>query len=288
MSKNQLKSTVLALTLTVIVTIATIVVVLVVRNQNNKQSSKRDTNKESVRPTKAPSKSAAPSLRPAASPSTSLRPSSAPSMLPSTAPTELASTAPSMLPSLYPSTMPSNTPTLQPTGFNFVLKMHWERQYFWQETYAEFKWCATCTKCRSLTVSDKADSICVDTDPEDPACGEFDQLWVQDCENTKGSAIFNVERYTTFDMLRIKSTNLCLTRSVDRFVNLQKCNIHNREQRWQKISMDAPFDLRGVEQPTNNMCMTNTHHPKASEIYRMQECSTTYSYNTALWDAIPY
>lgn len=287
MSKNQLKCTVLALAMTVIATIATIVVVLVVRNQN-KQSAKHNTTKEGVGPTMAPSSSAAPSLRASDAPSISLRPSSSPSSNPSTMPSVLPTEAPSITPSRYPSTKPSFFPTFQPTSFNFVLKMHWERQYFWQETYAEFHWCAECTKCRSLTVSDKADSVCEDSNTEDPTCSEFDQLWVQDCEDRKGSAIFNVDRYSTFDMLRIKSTNLCLTRTVERFVNLQKCSVHNRNQKWQRISLDAPFDLRGVDVPSNNMCMTNTHHPKASEIYRMQECSTTYSYNTALWDAIPY
>jgi hypothetical protein len=179
------------------------------------------------------------------------------------------------------------SPTLRPTGINFVLKQHWERAYFWQETYDEFKWCAECTKCPFISDSDRGDKICADPDKNDPKCSENDQLWVQGCGQGKGNAVFNVDQYDTHDVIRVASTDLCLTRAQNRFVYLAKCTPNNINQIWEKISFDAPFDLRGLDLPSKNLCMTNRHHPKAAEIYYMHDCRETYGYNTALWDAIP-
>jgi len=165
---------------------------------------------------------------------------------------------------------------------------HWEREYFWQEVYTPFEWCAECTKCNELTDSDEGKG-CRDKDRNKPDCKKHDQLWVQNCNDYhggKGSAVFNVLQFPEFDMIREKSSRQCLTRVNGRYVRLDDCNENNKDQKWEKIRLDQPFDLRNIDK-SDHRCLTQAHHPKSSEVLHMKDCVVAYDHDTALWEAIP-
>jgi hypothetical protein len=164
--------------------------------------------------------------------------------------------------------------------------MHWEADYFWQDTFQEFQWCIECTKCLNLTDTEDGPSLCTDDDPNDPTCFENDQIWIRNCGGPKrGNAVFNVDSYPTYDVLRIKATDLCLTRTTDRYVRLERCIATLDSQKWKKVTLDAPFDLRGIG-AKDYRCLTQGHHPKEGEILHMKDCVVAYKHNTSLWDAI--
>ena len=250
----------LAVLLASVAAIVAAVMVLFVVDDSNRRSSYA---LNELRGTMAPTVSVAPSAVPSSPPSISLQPSAMPSAFPSMT----ASMAPTSLPSLAPTSAPSATPSVEPTpqptivppipsDFDFVLKMHWQRSYFWQETHREFKWCAECTKCSRLTDTDDGDDFCRDKDRNDPKCKDKDQFWIQNCGGARrGNAVFNVLQYANFDMLRIKSTNLCMTRVNERYVRLERCSARNKHQKWEKIRLDKPFDLRDID-PSNHRCLT--------------------------------
>jgi len=167
--------------------------------------------------------------------------------------------------------------------------MYWEPYYFWQDEPFERRWCLECMTCEQLTNSDEG-AGCYERDYGSATCYPDDQLWIQSCngvERPSGNAIFNVITTETGDSIKVKGTNLCLTRVKPRFINLQTCSDNNPRQLWaQTLSMDQPFDLRpadATEFGDEPFCVTQHHHPKQYEIITMKTCRVAHKWNTGLW-----
>ena len=272
----------------------------------------------SLLPSSTPSSAPTTSLRPSLSPTDSARPS----QVPSVSPTDRPSTSPSVEPSGNPTPVPTPIPPTPPISRNldFWLKMHWKREYYWQETYDEFRYCMECTTCDGLQDNDIGEN-CYDTGG---SCNNGDQLWVRTCG--WDSALFNVRNHEGFDLIKIEGKNLCIERIRKRYLVLKPCDEDEIEQRWEPITVDKPFDLRPPGRAYPDRCITQDHHPKSyvsldtlcnhntrdqkqdaafflgihwflsnfayltlffvQELLSMQSCdNAAYRHDTALWDA---
>jgi hypothetical protein len=204
-----------------------------------------------------------------------LRPSSRPSDVPSNSPTD------------FPATVSWPLPDVDP-NYTFTLKMHWKPWYFWQEEGYERKWCLECTRCQNVTASESGTSVCRDENPNVFDCQAGDQLWLQTCNEDltghQGNAEFRVLRHDDGDQLQVVGTNFCVTFVRPRFMNLQQCQVGNALQLWEGFTTDKPFALH----PKHNMelCASQHHHPKASELLFASGCDLAYKWNTALWETI--
>jgi hypothetical protein len=101
-------------------------------------------------------------------------------------------------------------------------------------------------QCKELETGSKAPG-CSDDNGSDKSCRNGDQLWIKDCngwDRGKGNAEFNLLQDKEFDMLRVDSTDLCMTRATSRAVNIGTCDVSDKKQWWRKISIDQPFALR--------------------------------------------
>jgi hypothetical protein len=242
-------------------------------------------------------------------PTASFMPSSIKTITPSLRTTDLPSQHPSFAPSAVPSTLPtSERPSQQPSSMptrilfpeetNFTLKLYWEHGYNWQEEVMERPWCVECMKCTNITNNNILE-LCSDDDIVDPSCDWYSQLWVQPCdyvEGQPGNAIFQVVMTSKGDMIQSSGSNLCLARLPPRFVVLDFCDTESENQRWAPLSLSSRFPLmpyyHHIEDDRSNQieepqCLTQQHHPRESEILRMESCSIAHKWNTGYWVALP-
>jgi hypothetical protein len=258
----------------------------------------------SLRPTKAPFKSPlATTGSPIATPGPSLRPTKTPSESPTSQPTPDPTFLPSANPSISPSISATVSPTISPTasptrlvmpeGYNFRLKMHWQREFFWQEEDEERRWCLECTRCTELTGSGEPLDVCRDPNNNDGTdCELDDQLWIQNCNGWNGSSgntQFEIVRHSHADQIKILNKDLCVERVGNRFLNLQRCNEFEEKQGF--VGFDPahqPFDIRPVVggDDGKTRCWSQHHWPKKYEMLSLEECDLAYNWDTALWEAL--
>lgn len=158
--------------------------------------------------------------------------------------------------------------------------MHWEDDYFWQEEERERQWCMACAKCDELNFSEQSRD---EYDCRSADCETDDQLWVRKCDDGHG-AEFRAETHPDGNMLRVSETNVCMTRTGNRFISLQPCDEDNERQKWQNFGEDLPFALSPVYSDYSDHCISQHHHPKSYEILGLKECDEALDSDTGLWD----
>jgi len=77
--------------------------------------------------------------------------------------------------------------------------------------------------------------------------------------------------FTTGIMLRVDDTSNCMTRTKERYITLESCDVNNKRQKWQRFPDDEEFTLRPVYE-RSEYCVTQAHHPKSGEILGLKEC----------------
>jgi len=215
------------------------------------------------------------------------RPTGQPSRLPSNNPTQLPSPSPSELPTAAPTrvpTLPPTFPKISPSQ-SFRLRLHWQNGYYWQEESVEREWCLECVRCNPLTTSEFGEG-CVDEEKDVFDCREGDELWLQRCHDSGGgNAEFQVLRGADgLDQFKVRGENLCLERVKSRLIVLRRCQSGLEVQKWSGFSMDQPFAWHPAS--SLDLCVSQHHHPKATEIIYAEDCRLAHYYDTGLWRAI--
>ena len=170
----------------------------------------------------------------------------------------------------------------------FRLKMHWEPHFFWQEEEEETWWCIACTTCKELNFGQSGEG-CKRVD----RCSEGDQIWLQPCHDDapyNGEVFGFVDVGKDFHQIKNHRTNLCLERTLTRYVTLEPCgdplgSVPLR-QLWFGMRGDgAPFEIRPALESMDPepFCLTQQHHPKNYEIVALKECRWAHFYDTGFW-----
>jgi hypothetical protein len=198
----------------------------------------------------------------------------------------------------------ANPPTLPPVVFpafdeastTFRLKMYWQEGYFWQEETRERYWCVECAQCDRLNFNDDGAGCDYVWD-----CAAGHQLWLHGCRNGYGHVFQAVkvmvaapgddaaaeENY--YHQIKVHETNLCLTRTLKRYLTVQDCDATDDMQLWHQIRADGgPFTLRpanrnGMDTAGQPFCVTQQHHPKPTEILGLKECREAHRWDTGYW-----
>ncbi|CAJ1947359.1 unnamed protein product [Cylindrotheca closterium] len=245
----------------------------------------------SVTPTMSSRPTISPSLRPTASnfpsqiPSISQIPSLSPSKEPSTS--KEPSHVPSELPSLEPSVslMPSYS-TISP-DYSFKIRLQWQESYFWQEEKVERWWCLECVRCTSYGGGDGNQHGCKSYGTGDEgACQRGDSIWIRDCRERSNR--FNVlENRDSGNMLRIATTDLCVTRQRRRWLMVDYCDRTDMKQQFVPWEDYDKFELRPLEQrdlgEREADCISQLHHPKQDELVSLHNCRLCRIYETRYW-----
>ena len=152
---------------------------------------------------------------------------------------------------------------------SFQLRLHWQSDYFWQETYEETFWCMECAKCNEYGLEDGDLYGCRTPGPSGTSCREGYGIWVRDCRDRAHNYKFNIiKNNRSGDQIRVAGTNLCLS-TVERYLELRKCDSSRSRQLFAPITDRNRFELRPYHQRTwsENIgeCVSQLHHPKDNE-----------------------
>ncbi|KAL3939074.1 MAG: hypothetical protein SGBAC_006140 [Bacillariaceae sp.] len=163
------------------------------------------------------------------------------------------------------------------------LKMYWDN-YFWQETYDEAFWCMTCTKCATPTTGDGWEGDC--TDPPDGRCHEGHFIWIQRCRDVR-KRFDIIKNPSSGDQIKVHGTNLCFRNRENRFLELRPCDKNNDDQLWASMNNRNKFEIRPWKHRNRStkdaLCVSQLHHPKATEVLSMRECWLNIHYETNYW-----
>ena len=97
-------------------------------------------------------------------------------------------------------------------------------------------------------------------------------------------AKFKLTRLKKGDQFRVAGTNLCLQKiGRSKRIVLKSCQSNNALQLFRGFQSGRKFDLRPVS--SAGRCLTNHHHPKASEVVFAQTCSKAHRTKTGYWVA---
>mmetsp|Transcript_1601 Transcript_1601/g.3305 ORF Transcript_1601/g.3305 Transcript_1601/m.3305 type:complete len:309 (-) Transcript_1601:154-1080(-) len=172
-------------------------------------------------------------------------------------------------------------PTSESPGVK--LRMYWDN-YFWQETYEEAFWCMTCTECDTPTVGDGWEGGC--KDPPGKKCQEGHLIWIQRCRDVR-KRFDIVQNSGSGDQIKVHGTNLCFSNRENRFLELRPCNKNTSNQLWAPMNNRGKFEIRPWVQRNLSskqaLCLSQLHHPKATEVLSMKECWLNIHYETNYW-----
>ncbi|CAJ1947355.1 unnamed protein product [Cylindrotheca closterium] len=240
-----------------------------------------DTYKPSQRPSNVPSLS----LVPSSQPTNSMVPSEVPSMVPTD--TQSPSRAPTPLPSVEPSL--SMEPTFTPIDPNwrFKLRLHWSKDYFWQEETTERFWCLECVPCEEYGRDDGWKHGCESyPDGSNGNCKAGDSVWIRDCRKY-GNEYNVLQKHKAGFTLRLHNTNLCIERR-NKHLMMKKCNINDPDQQFVAWDDFSKFELRPLEHAGRNEreadCVSQLHHPKSDEVVGMHSCWLCRHFETRYWE----
>jgi len=170
---------------------------------------------------------------------------------------------PTPRPTRRPTKRPTRRPTPRPTARTppFRIKMYWQRGYFWQESYREYKYCMECRNdCRASSI------VHINY------CGD---KWKQ-----KFVAVGN-----TLRPAGDRSLCLTVTGTSERYpIRLYKCGQSGRTAKQQFVGLKMNgqrFEL----QPKSMMgrCVSQLHHPKPYERIYPEQCFKTRRQETTYW-----
>jgi hypothetical protein len=164
------------------------------------------------------------------------------------------------------------------------LKMYWESSFFWQELKEERWWCLTCTECETLTTGDGWEGGCVT--PVDDKCRDGHQVWIQRCRDTN-QRFEIIKNSNSGDQIRVYGTDLCFSTIINRYLELKSCDRNMPNQLWDRITNLDKFELRPYSQRNLSMsvakCLSQLHHPKATEVVALRSCRLNDDYDTNYW-----
>jgi len=222
-------------------------------------------------PSQIPSISQIPSWVPSNPPSTSMEPSNNPSQLPSYEPSA------SMMPSYS---------TISP-DYAFKVRLQWQRSYFWQEEKVERFWCLECVRCTSYGGGDGNEHGCRSYSTGDEGvCQRGDSIWIRDCRS-RGNRFNVLENRDSGFMLRVATTDLCVTRERRRWLKVDYCDRSDTNQQFVPWDNYDKFELRPLaykdwgEREAD--CISQLHHPKQDELVSLHNCRLCRIYETRYW-----
>jgi hypothetical protein len=170
-------------------------------------------------------------------------------------------------------TGPSPTAPTTPgaiTTETFVLKLYWEEGYFWQEESFERRWCV---RCRNR-------------------CSRGGLLKIVNCDNDGGDGEPDRFRFLTPAnnnqvQLQEVSSELCLERTGNRKLTMERCRSNRTNQRFQASNGNLVFGDKFELTPVTRLdfCVTQRHHPKADEVLELEPCDLTATFSdTSFWN----
>ncbi|EJK68149.1 hypothetical protein THAOC_10699 [Thalassiosira oceanica] len=243
----------------------------------------------SSRPSLRPSTSGAPSFKPSAVPSLSLAPTRTPTWGPTDSPTKAPSLFPTWEPSQQPTSRPSSLLDSISPGGRFYLRLHWEAGYFWQETFEEGWFCMACAICSE----DYFDEHC----HIEPHCKEGMTLSLVNCGDEKRLHKYSTEltlatRGNLFadtelegEQIKVASADLCLDRTGNRGVTLERCDPSRREQRFLGLRPGGQ-KMEIVPSGKDGRCLSQHHHPRQGERIYVEECYKARKADTNYWSTL--
>jgi len=154
----------------------------------------------------------------------------------------------------------------------FYLKMYWRKDYFWQESKREDRYCA---KARG---SGKA--------------GE--KLEIQKCSTSDKKQqwrFYGEDRDNRFMLESYYRAGLCIglqkkglkgTSLDGTYLMLQQCDQDDKDQRWNWVGKsDQKFEWQLLRE--EERCVSNEHHPSAGEGLKVMKCKTAKREETNYW-----
>ena len=209
---------------------------------------------------------------------------------------------PTSSPSAHPSMSPSTTP--QPTNKIYHVRLYWEQGYKWQEDPTEKFYCWACAQCRECPTENEARTPdCVDLLCDvRQYCQEGMSITLTDCDPTQSSDMSAAFSFLSghsglFDndvkggQIQVHNTDLCLSQSGVRYIELETCDLSKIEQRFLGFQPDdGPMELSPVNSTIKDgtvleQCISNHHHPRVGERIYLEECSRARRSDTSLWTA---
>mmetsp|Transcript_12865 Transcript_12865/g.25886 ORF Transcript_12865/g.25886 Transcript_12865/m.25886 type:complete len:416 (+) Transcript_12865:1664-2911(+) len=209
------------------------------------------------------------------------------------------------VPTATPSTSPSAFPSMsqQPTNTPYRVRLYWEQGYKWQEDPAEKWFCWACAQCKPCTETNQDRTPdCVDLLCDvKHHCSAGMSIAVTDCElnlSSDKSAEFSFlpGHSGLFDndfkggQIQVHNTNLCLSQSGIRSIELETCDASKIEQSFLGFQPDegamelSPANITMEDGKVVDQCITNHHHPRAGERIYSEKCSRARRSDTSLWD----
>lgn len=142
----------------------------------------------------------------------------------------------------------------------------------------------TCTKCDTLTTGDGWEGGC--KSPENNQCEEGRLIWIQKCRDTR-NRFEMVDNGRSGFQVRVYGANLCFSTIDGRYLELKNCDKGQPNQQWAQISDRNKFELRPYSQRNRSVnrasCLSQLHHPKASEVVALRPCRENINHDTNYW-----
>jgi hypothetical protein len=220
---------------------------------------------------------------------------------PSASPTTKAPTRqPTPQPTREPTPQPTKPPTRQPTpqpisssqgnpSHSFQLRLYWDSDYFWQETYKEAWWCMECTKCDEYSLGDGPNHGCVVPGNSGSSCQPGNLIWIRKCKDDRRDYKFKIIKNPgSGDQVRVQGGSMCLSTVQNRYLEVQPCDNTKSIQLWKPITNLDKFELRPYNQrnlsSNDAVCLTQMHHPKDKELVGLQPCRRALGHETLYWE----
>lgn len=117
-------------------------------------------------------------------------------------------------------------------------------------------------------------------------CQQGDSIWIRDCRDRANR--FNVlENRKSGFMLRVATTNLCITRERARYLKLDYCDRGRIDQQFVPWQNYDKFELRPLTMDgwseREADCVSQLHHPKQDELISLHNCRLCRIYETRYW-----
>ena len=147
----------------------------------------------------------------------------------------------------------------------FRLKLFWRFGYKWQEETKERAWCMQCDGSR---------------------CGEGDKMRISECDGGNTEFRF-INRVGQEAQIYIPDRDLCLESPPGKVqMKVEECDNSKPSQRfWAGPEGDFSGDRFELHPMSDNgMCVTQRHHPKASEVLYSELCDEARKDKTSLWN----
>ncbi|CAJ1933104.1 unnamed protein product [Cylindrotheca closterium] len=197
--------------------------------------------------------------------------------------------APSEKPTPAPVTAKPTSQGLGDPTHNFMMRLYWSIDYFWQETKKEAWWCMECTKCDEYSLGDGPNHGCVTPGSRSSSCAPGHLIWIRKCTDTRRKFEWNiVSNPGSGDQIRADGTNLCFHTVDNRYLEIQPCDNTRSEQLFMPIADLDRFELRPYSQRrwsrNDAICLTQMHHPKEKELIGMQPCRRALGHETLYWE----